>query len=328
MTLRRRSFPATRPAAVGTAAVAAAPSVSRPAVLAALLLAAPLLPDVARPAQAAGKAVDQRVTFEAAGTIAISNVAGLVTVAGWDRAEVRITGELENGVERLDVRKDGNRLVVRVMLPRGGSLRDGEARLTLNVPRGAKLEISTVSAQVESTRVSGDQRVNSVSGDVGLEVAGGGTEVKTVSGDVVLRGTGQAGRVRVSSVSGDVRYDRGAGSLEASTVSGDLTLGLGSTPSLRLRSTSGDIRVSAASERGSGVDVESVSGDVTLNLKAPAGLEFEAESFSGDIDSCFGARAESTSARSPGTALRRVRGEGGARVRVKTMSGDISICDR
>ena len=71
--------------------------------------------------------------------------------------------------------------------------------------------------------------MNSVSGNVGLDVAGGSTEVKTVSGDVHLRGSGKAGRVRVSSVSGNVRYERGAGSFEANTVSGDLVVGLGAT---------------------------------------------------------------------------------------------------
>ncbi len=297
-------------------------SLAMPALCgAALMVAPPVLAASARP-------IDQRVALEPNGTVAISNVAGNVVVKGWDNAEVHVTGTLGAGVERLDVRKDGNRLVVKVILPRGVSGRDGDAALQLSVPKTARLEISTVSADVGSTQVSGELRVNSVSGDVGLDVADGATEVKTVSGDVMLRGSGAPGRVRVSSVSGAVRLERGAGSFEANTVSGDLTLGLGMTQSLRLRSTSGDMRIDASSDRGGSVDVASVSGDVDLTLKAAAGFELDVESFSGDIESCFGARGEPSGATGPGSALRTVRGAGGSRVRIKSMSGDVQVCDR
>jgi hypothetical protein len=67
-------------------------------------------------------------------------------------------------------------------------------------------------------------------------------EVKTVSGDVQLRGTGRAATSRVTTVSGDLRIERGAGVLEVTTVSGDLALALGGLRSLRLRTTSGDVR--------------------------------------------------------------------------------------
>ncbi len=280
---------------------------------------------------AAARSIDRRVVLGAEGTVVVSNVAGSVVVTGWDNAEVRIGGSLGSGVERLDVRQDGNRLVIKVIVPRARlGLRDGDGRaaLQLSVPKRSRLEISTVSAAVESTRVSGEQQVNSVSGDVGLDVAGAATEIKTVSGDVTVRGSGESGNVRVTSVSGTVRVTRGAGSLEATTVSGDQTLDFGIAQSLRLRSTSGDLRIRAASDRGGSLDVASVSGDVTLNVKAATGTALDIESFSGDIESCFGARGQSSGARGPGSALRVVRGAGGSRVRIKTMSGDVQVCDR
>lgn len=299
----------------------------RPRAAALTLAALPvlLLPPVA--AGAADTPVDKRIAAEPNGTVALSNVAGMLAIEGWDNPEVHVTGTLGAGVERVDVQRDGARVSVKVVLPRGGSMRAGEADLVVKVPAASKLEVSTVSAEVETRRVGGAQRINSVSGNLGLDVATAPVEVKTVSGDVTLRGGGGSTTVRLSSVSGDVRIERLGGELEANTVSGDLQLALGTLRSLRLRSTSGDLSLRGALERDASLEAESVSGDLDLRLAAAAGFDLDAESFSGDIATCYGARG-SSSGMGPGNALRSKRGDGGARLRIKTMSGDIQVCDR
>lgn len=298
----------------------------RPRAAALTLAALPvlLLPVAAR---AADTPVDKRIAAEPNGTVALSNVAGMLAIEGWDNPEVHVTGTLGAGVERVDVQRDGARVVVKVVLPRGGSMRAGEADRVVKVPAASKLEVSTVSAEVETRRVGGAQRINSVSGNLGLDVATAPVEVKTVSGDVTLRGGGGSTTVRLSSVSGDVRIERLGGELEANTVSGDLQLALGTLRSLRLRSTSGDLSLRGALERDASLEAESVSGDLDLRLAAAAGFDLDAESFSGDIATCYGARG-SSSGMGPGNALRSKRGDGGARLRIKTMSGDIQVCDR
>ncbi len=112
------------------------------------------------------------------------------------------------------------------------------------------------------------------------------------------------------------------------SVSGDVRARLGAMTSLRLRTTSGDVDVSAALARGASFDVESVSGDVTLATPGPVGFRVEAESFSGDVTSCFGARSERDSRGAPNSRLTATRGDGAARLRVKTLSGDVRVCDR
>jgi hypothetical protein len=58
-------------------------------------------------------------------------------------------------------------------------------------------------------------------------------------------------------------------------------------------------------------------------------LEYEASSFSGDIHNCFGVQSERTSQYGPGSRLTGTRGSGGgARMRVKTMTGEIDLCDK
>jgi hypothetical protein len=52
------------------------------------------------------------------------------------------------------------------------------------------------------------------------------------------------------------------------------------------------------------------------------------ESFSGDIEGCLADKVERVSKYGPGVRLNVRTVEAGARVRAKTLSGDIDICDR
>ena len=95
-------------------------------------------------------------------------------------------------------------------------------KLRVQIPTDSELHLTTVSADASITGVLGVQRLNAVSGDVSTEIAGADLELKTVSGDVRIKGHGQPARLHVSTVSGDVHLDHGAGDLETSSVSGDL----------------------------------------------------------------------------------------------------------
>src|SRR5262245_60581902 len=79
------------------------------------------------------KDFDQTVQADPKGTVEISNVAGRVNVVGWDRSEVKVTGNLGEGVERVEVKGSGNRTFVKVVLPHM-STHDGDADLDIQVP--------------------------------------------------------------------------------------------------------------------------------------------------------------------------------------------------
>ena len=75
------------------------------------------------------------------------------------------------------------------------------------------------------------------------------------------------------------------------------------------------------------LDVETISGDVRIDLAKPLNVEFDVSSFSGDIRNCFGPKPARTDEYGPGKELRFTEGKGLARVRVKALSGDVSICN-
>jgi len=270
---------------------------------------------------------DRTVAAQPQGVVDISNVAGSVDVRAWDRAEVTVHAELEDGVERVDVNSEGGRTIIKVVLPHNSG-HHGEARLRVQIPRGSELDVSAVSADVTTSGVQGMQRLNAVSGDVSAELYGGDLELKTVSGDVHVKGHGQPAKLHMSTVSGDMHLEHGAGDLEAGTVSGTLVATLDTARSVRVRSTSGDLRFDGRLTRGASFDASTVSGDLNVRASAEGGYVYEVSSFSGDITNCWGTKAERASQYGPGIVLQGTLGEGAGHVRLKTMSGDVQLCDR
>lgn len=275
----------------------------------------------------AGGSVDRTVPAQANGDVVISNVSGTVDVRGWDRNEVQVTGQLGDSVERLDVETNGGRTVIKVVLPRGNS-RDGDTDLEIQVPKGSLVEVSAVSADVSSRGVLGTQRLKSVSGEITADVSGPDSEIRSVSGDITVRAGGSPVSLRLSSVSGGIDLSNAAGKLDVVTVSGDASLKIGGASEVRARTTSGDLEVDGKLARDARVDVEGVSGDLTLRFPASGALSAEIESFSGDISGCLAGNVERVSKYGPGTRLNLRTVESGPRIRAKTLSGDIEICDR
>jgi DUF4097 and DUF4098 domain-containing protein YvlB len=271
----------------------------------------------------ATRTLDKELPADARGIVEITNTTGGVEVSGWDRPEVSLHAELGADVERLDMDGSNGRVNIKVVLPKGSSSRD-DARLRVQVPRGSELHVTTVSADQNISDVSGLQRLNSISGDVSTEIAGADLELKTVSGDVRVKGHGQPARLHVTTVSGDVRMDHAAGDLDAGTVSGTLGIALDSAGSVRLRTTSGDVQFEGKLKQGANVDAATISGDITLHAPSEAGYAYEASTFSGDITECFDAHAAKGTV---GQSISGTRGGGGGHVQVKAMSGDVHLCD-
>jgi DUF4097 and DUF4098 domain-containing protein YvlB len=285
-----------------------------------------LLLAMASVCHAADREFDQKVKAEPHGSVRISNVSGKVHVTGWDRPEVEVKARLYGEVERVDVFSDKGRTTIRVILPRT-TFHGGEADLDIHVPGESDIDVSSVSADVETQHLDGPQRLSTVSGEIRAEFAKN-FEGKTVSGDLRLRGKAEAGDVRISSVSGDVFLERAGGDVEVTSTSGDLLLDVSSITTVRTRTTSGDLSLRGAMARDGSVEAETISGDVTVRVKPQGGFQYEATSFSGSIGNCFGRHAENTNTHGPGTRLIGTAGDGRGRVRVKSMSGDVAICDR
>jgi DUF4097 and DUF4098 domain-containing protein YvlB len=266
------------------------------------------------------------------GVVEISNFSGRTEVSGWDKLEVEVQADAEVSPDHpITVEGDHGHVVVKLE----GTRHASPTVLRIRVPRDSELDISGVSADIVTTDVEGELMLKTISGRIKADVFQKDVEVKTVSGEVVLRGRGKdsgASGIHVSSISGSIRVDRAGGDLEAINVSGDMTLRLDHPAhDVRIRSTSGDVSFEGNLTKGGYLEAQTVSGDLWVHSGPEGPLDYEVNTFSGDIRNCMGLQAERVSKYGPGKRLNGTRGPSGtdeARVRLKTMSGDVDFCDK
>jgi hypothetical protein len=171
--------------------------------------------------------------------------------------------------------------------------------LAVDVPRRATIVVEGASADLTAEDLAGQQRYQTMSGDVTLRRVRGTVSVDAVSGDVRL------------TAAGELR-------LQARTVSGDLEARAGRIGELSLATTSGDLSLAGELAPDGSHRTETVSGDILLAIAG--GARIEASTVTGDVRSDVPHTAE-------GRRGRRtlIVGDGRATLNASSMSGDVRI---
>ena len=183
------------------------------------------------------------------GHVEIYNTSGSVEVYGSSRSSVEVTGTVGENVEELIFERDGDRINIKVKVPRG-SHRNISSDLIVNVPEGSSVDVVGVSADIDVEGVEGPQNLKTVSGDVRTETSGAEINAKTVSGDVEVSGDNKAAVTIAKTISGDVELNDLSGTADAVVTSGDISVEGGSFERINIRATSGDIFYEAGLDDG------------------------------------------------------------------------------
>ncbi len=223
-------------------------------------------------------------------TISISNVSGEISVTGYGGTTVTVTAIREGrdkDVVQIEDRSSSGHLSLGVKYPEGGGNYQASVRFIVQVPL----------AQYRYDALT------TASGDIKLENVAGEIKARTASGDITIAKVG--GNVSVNTASGDISVQEASGTVSANTASGDVEV--------ELISMDGNAEFKFAS----------VSGDVTV--KAPMGLNAQVEmsTISGSIETSFPIAVEEREG--PGQKASGVVGSGAARMRLTTVSGNISL---
>jgi DUF4097 and DUF4098 domain-containing protein YvlB len=270
--------------------------------------------------------VDKTVDAASDGHVDIINISGSIEVYGWSDSSVEVTGELGDKVEELIVERDGDKVLVKVKVPRNNS-NNITSDLVIRVPEDSSIDVSTVSADITSEGIEGEQMLHTVSGDVEVEASGSDVSAQAVSGDVDVTGDGSDIEVQATTVSGDVTVIDVSGEVGAEAVSGDVLVRDGSFERASLNSVNGEIDFQAGLRDGGKLAIETVNGDVDVQFSGDVAARFDIETFNGDITNCFGPEAERTSKYTPGLELSFTEGDGDGRVTITTLNGDIDMCN-
>jgi hypothetical protein len=262
--------------------------------------------------------VEKTFSVEGMPRLRVRNVSGETTVRTGAAAEVKIVARkrvrgvsadrakrlLENVEVRIE--QDGNDIYVEphlyeqerswLDLFRGKRLR---VDFEITVPRECAIDAQTVSGDLSVHGTRGPARVESVSGDV----------------DVV----DLQGPMRLRSVSGDVQCVDYVGLLEGSSVSGDVQI-KGRVRGAELHTVSGDISIELDPRDGRESRLKTISGDVELGLVASS-CTCDFQTASGDLECDVPARIIREGRKDRMVVI----GDGGSRLHVKTVSGDLTI---
>ena len=239
---------------------------------------------------AQAREVDESIDAASDGHVEIINISGSIEVYGWSSDTVEVKGELGSKVEELILERNGDRVLVKVKVPRNNSS-NISSDLVVRVPEGSSVDVSTVSADITSEDGNGGEieiQANTVSGDVEINNVSGEVGAEAVSGEVIVR-DGWFERVNLNTVNGEIVFH--------------------------------------AELRDDGkLSVETVNGDVDIQFADGVSARFDIETFNGDIDNCFGPKAERTSKYAPGWELSFTEGGGDGRVTITTLNGDVEMC--
>ncbi|MDH3643275.1 MAG: DUF4097 family beta strand repeat-containing protein [Gammaproteobacteria bacterium] len=270
----------------------------------------------------AGEEVDRTLPVEPSGMVRIHNPRGDIEVHGWDRAEVRIDGELDDLAAGLTFEVDGDNTLIRVGLPEKNVNWGDGSELDIYLPTASALKIDSVSADIDVEEVTGAIAIRTVTGDVELADVGNDTRIKTVSGDVEV--SEGSGILKVMTTSGDIKVDLDASIVTADTMSGSIELRLGDFDAATLGSVNGTMQITGRLNRSGTLSAETVSGDIELELTEPVNAKISATSKAGgSIDNDL-TDTEPTR-QGPTARLDTTSGDGSALIKLSTVVGSIEL---
>ncbi len=268
-----------------------------------------------------GEEIDRTLEMPADGLVLVENLAGSVEIVTWDRAEAQIRGEAGDDVEEVEILSTAKGIQIMVRNRKGKRRIDG-TDLHLRIPESASIEADTVSADITVSDSSGETiTLRTVSGDLEVEADSNRIELRSVSGDIEFEGS--ADRSTVETVSGDITLAGVKGEVSANAVSGDISLEAGELVRGSFESVSGDMTLELSVADDGRLGCDSMSGDVMLRLPDSQEAGFTAQTYSGSIHTDFGKSA--TISKGPGVVLDYRAGDNGAKIRLETFSGDITI---
>lgn len=248
---------------------------------------------------------------------------GAVNVAYHDRDAIELSETAKKALsekERLRWWLDGDTLRVQYAQSGYFSFRGLDKALTLTLPEGIELEdvdIDVTSGDVTVGDLRADRvKVGLTSGDLSLRQSGSAelVEVSCTSGDVTAA-LGEVGKLTVRGTSGNIQatLDRAKEAVIATT-SGNVSLAGGGADKVEIGNTSGGISVSL--EAFDDLKIDSTSGNVVASLPSEPG-------YRADIDTASGSFDHTVALARDGDAY--VCGDGSARVRIDTTSGNILL---
>jgi len=275
------------------------------------------------------------------------SISGNITITGGTddkvhvHAEVRSSGmgfdspqkRLDDIVNNPPVEQRGDTIRIGKDISR---VRHVSISYVIEVPHDTEVNAQVVSGSQTILNVRGPVKADSASGSIRVDHIDRQTQLTTLSGSIDarninddLRASSASGSVTVSKIKGDVRISALSGTtqisgpggrVDANTASGTVEV-QGATRDVKAHAASGRVDVQGNPSESSYWDLKTVSGVVQLGVPPSANFHLTAEAVSGQIKTDVPIVIEEQGKHS----LRARMGNGGGRVEVHTVSGEIRV---
>jgi hypothetical protein len=292
-------------------------------------------------------AFDRSFSVTAPIRLELSNASGNVTITGSADNKVHIHGDVRSSgmgfdspQKRLDavvgnppVEQKGDTIRVGKDL---GKIHNVSIAYTIEDPHDTEHSTQVVSGSLDNSKVRGPVKVESATGSIKVNGVERQTSLHTLSGSIDaenigddLRASSASGSVTASKIKGDVRISALSGGtqiigpggrVDADTASGTVEV-QGATRDVKARAISGTVNVQGNPGDSSYWDLKTASGVVHLGVPSNANFRLSAEASSGQIKTDVPIVIEEQGKHS----LRARMGNGGGRVEVHTISGEIRV---
>ncbi len=207
---------------------------------------------------------------------------------------------------------------------------------TIEVPHDTEISTSIASGSQTIRNVRGPVKAEAASGSIRVDHIDRQTQLTTISGSIDAADIGDdihassasgsvvvsniKGDVRISALSGSTQISKPGGRVDADTASGSVEV-QGATRDVKAHAASGRVDVQGNPSASSYWDLKTVSGSVQLGVPTSANFHLSAEAVSGQIKADVPIVIEEQDKHS----LRARVGNGGGRVEVRTVSGEIRV---
>lgn len=180
------------------------------------------------------------------------------------------------------------------------------------------VKVQAASGTIRVEKIDRDAQLSTASGSISATDIGSDVRVKSATGSVMVSNT--RGDVIVEALAGTIHISRPGGRIEADTASGEVVIE-GASSDVKAHAASGRVSVQGNPGAESYWELKTVSGSVQLGVPASANLHLSAEATSGEIRTDIPIVVEEQGKHS----LRAHMGNGGGRVDVRTVSGEIHV---
>jgi DUF4097 and DUF4098 domain-containing protein YvlB len=250
------------------------------------------------------------------GSVRIVTTDGDVRIRPGTGNEVRVR-DLEGGPDRgIRIQRRNDEVVVDVY---------DDREIEVTVPPGSRIDVRTRSGDVSVSGITGTFFAETMNGDVTVGGTPASVAFSSISGSITVEEA--VDTVRVNTVSGDVEMPRAGGHLRITSTSGDLDIVSQNVVDGIFDSTSGVLFFRGVVRPDAQLAFTSASGRVDLEVARDVDARFDLDNVTGRIRSDLG--PEPTRNRyTGGESVRFTNGNGGARIVVRNVSGEVYVMVR